>query len=114
MTRLATLVCASLLGLACTGAAGSEPTPAIGRLVLTERDHGRTVTMRLGRTGRLLVPSRLRGVVKTEGRAVLTIRVESFAPRTTRGWELRAVRAGSTVITGPAATAAASGSRSAS
>ena len=102
MTRLATLVCAALLGVACTAEAGNEPaTTATGRLVLTERDHGRTVTMRLGRTGTLLVPSRLRGDVKTIGVSVLAIRLETFAPTATSEWELRARRVGSTVVTGP-------------
>lgn len=101
MTRLATLICATLLGFACTAEAGSEPTQASGKLVLTERDHGRTVTLLLGRTGTLSVPSRLRGDVKTIGRAVLAIRIETFAPTTTRKWELRARRVGSTVLTGP-------------
>lgn len=103
MTRLATLVCAALLSTACAAQAGSEPAPtrASGKLVLTERDHGRTVTMRVGRTGSLLVPSRLRGDVKTVGRAVLAIRVETFAPSASQMWELRAKRVGSTVLTGP-------------
>jgi hypothetical protein len=102
LTRLATLVCAALLGFACTAAAGNEPTTqTTGRLVLTERDHGRTVTMRRGRTGTLLVPSRLRGEVKTIGLSVLVISLETFAPTTTREWELRARRVGSTVVTGP-------------
>jgi hypothetical protein len=102
MTKLATLVCAALLGFACTAVAGNEPaTPTTGKLVLTERDHGRTVTMRLGRTGTLLVPSRLRGAVTTVGLSVLAIRVETFAPTATRQWELRARRVGSTVLTGP-------------
>jgi hypothetical protein len=57
--------------------------------------------MRLGRTGRLLVPSRLRGEVKALGRAVLLVGVETFAPTTTREWELRARQVGSTVVTGP-------------
>jgi hypothetical protein len=106
MKRVATLVCASLLGVACGAEAGTSPAPATteaaaGRLVLTERHHGRTVTMRLGRTGKLLVPSRLRGPVRSVGKSVLSIRVESFAPTDTQEWELRAVRAGTTVITGP-------------
>lgn len=110
MRRVATLVCASLLGVACGAEeAGTSPAPApaatteaaAGRLVLTERHHGRTVTMRLGRTGKLLVPSRLRRPVRTAGKSVLAVRVESFAPTDTQEWELRAVGAGSTVITGP-------------
>jgi hypothetical protein len=106
MTRFAALVCASLLGFACTAAAGGEPattasTASSNRLVLTERSHGKTVTMRLGRTGTLLVPSRLRGEVKVFGRAVLLVRVETFAPTNTREWELRARQVGSTVVTGP-------------
>ena len=103
ITKLATLVCASVLGFACTAAAGNEPaaTQTAGKLVLTERSDGRTLTMRLGRTGALLVPSRLRGAVKTVGRSILVIRVETFAPTSTSEWELRAERIGSTVITGP-------------
>ncbi len=104
VTRLATLVCASVLGFACTAAAGNEPastTQTSGKHVLSERSDGRTYTMRLGRTGALLVPSRLRGEVKKVGRSVLVLRLETFAPTTTTEWELRAERVGSTVITGP-------------
>ena len=108
MTRLTTLVCAALLGCACAAQAGSEPaqtqptaTGAGERLVVTERSHGRTLTMRLGRTGTLRVPSRLRGEVRSTGRSVLVIRIDTFAPTDTRDWELRAVRIGSTVLTGP-------------
>jgi hypothetical protein len=103
MTRLATLVCASVLGFACTAEAGSERAPqqASGKLVLTARDHGRTVTIRVGRTGELRVPSRLHAPVRTFGKSVVLTRIESFAPTATQAWELRAMRTGSTVITGP-------------
>lgn len=106
MTRLATLVCAALLGVACGAEAGTAPAPAstetaAGRLVLTERQHGRTVTMRIGQSGALRVPTRLRGPVRTFGTSVVATRLEWFAPTDTQEWELSAERTGRTVITGP-------------
>ena len=77
MVVLAALISASLLGLGCGGAAGSEPA-APERLVLSERDDGRTVTMRLGRTGVLQHPSRLVGAVKASGSAVSVFPVETL------------------------------------
>lgn len=106
MKRLATLVCAALLGVACGAEAGTAPAPAnteaaAGRLVLTERQHGRTVTMRVGQSGALRVPTRLRGPVRVLGTSVTATRLEWFAPTDTQEWELSAERTGRTVITGP-------------
>lgn len=96
MVVLVALISAFLLGSACASEAGSE-----GRLVLSERDDGRTVTMRLGRTGVLQHPSRLVGEVKASGAAVSVFPVETFAPTETREWALTARRVGTAVLTGP-------------
>jgi hypothetical protein len=100
---LVALVSASFLGLGCGSQADSQSAPSStsALLALTERDDGRTVTMRLGRTGVLRHPSRLRGEVKASGAAVSAYPIETFAPTETREWALTARRVGTSVLTGP-------------
>jgi hypothetical protein len=99
MVVLAGVVSALLLGLGCGTEAAGEPAPE--RVVLSERDDGRTVKMRLGRTGVLQHPSRLVGAVKASGSAVSIFPVETFAPTETSEWALTARRVGTSVLTGP-------------
>ena len=108
MRRLVLLAAAATFGLACGSSAGgagpaTTAAPEVTRLVVTERDHGKTLTLRLGRTGRLVVAAGARGRVVATGRSVLVVRIESYAPTSRQQWELRAVRTGTTTITAPRA-----------
>ena len=108
MKRLVLLAAAAVLGLACGSTAGGARTastggPDVTRLVVTERDHGKTLTLRLGRTGKLVLAAGARGRVVTTGRSVLVVRIESYAPTSRQQFELRAVRTGTTTISAPRA-----------
>ena len=113
MKRLVLLAAAAVLGLACGSTAGgarpaSTAAPdveerGVARLVVTERDHGKTLTLRLGRTGKRVLAAGARGRVVTTGRAVLVVRIESYAPTSRQQFELRAVRTGTTTISAPRA-----------
>lgn len=105
MQRVVLIAAAATLGLAC-GASTDTPTAtatatAADRLVVTERHHGKTFVLRKGRTGTLLLAAGARGRVVAQGRSVLAIRVESYAPTGRQQYELRAVRAGTTTISAP-------------
>lgn len=103
MQRVVLIAAAATLGLAC-GASTETPTAtatAADRLVVTERHHGKTFVLRKGRTGTLLLAAGARGRVVAQGRSVLAIRVESYAPTGRQQYELRAVRAGTTTISAP-------------
>ena len=105
-TRFLALTGMLVLGLAACGAtaggrapAGIDPAPR----VLSVRDHGRTVSLALGRTVLLRVPAAARGRAVADGRALLLVPIENVAASRYREWEIRAARVGSATISAPRA-----------
>lgn len=69
-------------------------------LTLTPGDDGRVFAMTVGQTTDLVVPDPLAPEPTLEGNGIELIAIVNVAPSGRREWELRAIGAGRTTITG--------------
>jgi hypothetical protein len=98
MRRPALVTAALLLAVAAASAAGGAAAPE--RVpILTQRDAGKTVTLKAGGTALFRVHAD--GALKVRGATVRMTEVLYFADPGFREWELHALRPGATVLNAP-------------